>query len=104
MKATVLLLLGIANIGAIQLSDTINVLDFEDEMLVDLDLPSDPVAGRPVVNYLDPVRQKHTDKVIKKLGFRVFDHYHDSVEEYNDTVKSLDSGNYKHPEPKSQSD
>ena len=73
-------------------------------MLVDLGLPSDPVAGRPVVNYLDPTRQKHTDGVIKKLGNRVFDHYHDSVEEYHDTVKSLDSGNYIHPEPKSPSE
>ena len=111
MKAVILLLLGILNnTDAIQLSDTVRVEDFEEELLVDLglsnemDIPSDPVAGRPVVNYLDPERQKHTDKVIDHISKRTFNDYHDSLKEYHDTVKSIESGNYKHPEPLSKTD
>ena len=72
------------------------VEDFEDELLLGT------LEGGPTINYLDPVRQEHTDTVIGHIGNRTFNDYHDSLKEYHETVKSLDSGNDKHPEPLSK--
>ena len=51
------------------------------------------------VDYLDGKRQDHTDSVIKRLGKRVFNDWHDDASGWNDMIKGLPSANERHPEP-----
>ena len=91
---------------ALQLADDIQApIEGLDELLQMNDEPSHliqptvPVGDRPVINFLDPVRQAHTDTVIGHLDKRDFTHYHDSAEEYNETIMSRHAENENHPEP-----
>ena len=61
--------------------------------------PTVPVEKRPVINFEDPIRQVHTDKVIGHLGDRVFNHYHNDADEINENLKARPSRNQGDAQP-----